>query len=626
MKSKVTLSAEEGARKLYGLLYGDRGASSEKSRVVEPAKSKEAQRLPYRHKLIGVRSVEEIRADLGLPETEHVSRGDADTQGENTELDSRSFGVEERGNDESRGGEIENECACGKSSAPCVERDKYGHPVRECAECHEVRGIIGRDRCSKCYWHIPEVREKRLAKVEARKKVSRGDAEPQRKNTELDSRSFGVGERGNDDSGGDALSGAGSGKPEDLDIVDEMELVDVGAASVGVLPTRPAAKKKMPTRGASMDAFKAVPPDGEWTGLACGHTGIKGKDFYDSDQRFCKACLQAKWNRQRAKREMFEADAPPGAASPHGAAFLAAGPTGRGPGAPKGTPHKEYPPWTDEQDAEVRRVYEDEVRKRRGPGAGKPVAELAEKLGQPRWRVSKRAFQLGVVSISQRRKKEPPWSEAEYEILKKHAAVSLGNIQKKLKKAGFDRGRMAIKIKINRTIGRKPKDHHTGNSLCKCFGIDAHSVIAWIHSGLLKAEKLGTKRTARQGGDHYVIRDADIRDFIVENVEILDFRKIDKFWLVELLTTKSTESTESTEEGQKPGTTEGRTTDEHECTRIKEIKRQDEVPRTRSLRHLFPPLMREMPIEAAPDARGGAFAGAEETHSEMHGMQKEASN
>ena len=72
-------------------------------------------------------------------------------------------------------------------------------------------------------------------------------------------------------------------------------------------------------------------------------------------------------------------------------------------------------------------------------------------------------------------------------------------------------------------------------SLAECLGIDAHGVTRYIQKGWLKARHRGTRRTKKQGGDQWLIKEKDIRTFIIESVSILDFRKIDKFWLVEIL-------------------------------------------------------------------------------------------
>ena len=43
-------------------------------------------------------------------------------------------------------------------------------------------------------------------------------------------------------------------------------------------------------------------------------------------------------------------------------------------------------------------------------------------------------------------------------------------------------------------------------------------------------------RTPQQGGNAWLIKDKDVRDFIVNNVNLIDLRKVDKYWFVGLLT------------------------------------------------------------------------------------------
>ena len=78
-------------------------------------------------------------------------------------------------------------------------------------------------------------------------------------------------------------------------------------------------------------------------------------------------------------------------------------------------------------------------------------------------------------------------------------------------------------------------DGQSVTKLAMCFGVDVHSVSRWIKEGLLKAQMRGTQRTERQGGDIYYIRDQWIRDFIKENIGLIDIRKVDKFWFVDVM-------------------------------------------------------------------------------------------
>ena len=66
------------------------------------------------------------------------------------------------------------------------------------------------------------------------------------------------------------------------------------------------------------------------------------------------------------------------------------------------------------------------------------------------------------------------------------------------------------------------------NSVALCFGVDSHTVKRWIKTKLLKS-------TIRES-NRYFIRRSWIKRFIMKNVSIIDFRKIDKYWLVDILT------------------------------------------------------------------------------------------
>ena len=187
--------------------------------------------------------------------------------------------------------------------------------------------------------------------------------------------------------------------------------------------------------------------------------------------------------------------------------------------------------FTPEMDAEIREVYQKAVYM---PGFHKtaPVKRLAQRLKIPRWTVSKRAGQLGVRRII---KKEPNWCEQELKILSRQAYKHPEVIQRHLKKAGYYRSVQGIVLKRKRMYLLQGLEFETAHSLADCLGIDGHAVVKYIQKGLLKAKRRGTKRTWRQGGDHYLIKPTNIRKFVIKNVSILDFRKIDKFWLVDLL-------------------------------------------------------------------------------------------
>lgn len=167
------------------------------------------------------------------------------------------------------------------------------------------------------------------------------------------------------------------------------------------------------------------------------------------------------------------------------------------------------------------------------------MKDLARTLNRPRWWVSKRATKLGLITP---RFKEMPWTDAELELAAAHAGKTPKTIRKIMMSKGFVRTETAIMVKLKRTgigTGRNGDDnHYTATGLSKILGVDNKTVTRWIINGLMKATKRGTARTEAQGGDEWWIHRRDVRTFIVGNVHAVDFRKLDKFWLVDLLTSR----------------------------------------------------------------------------------------
>ena len=69
-----------------------------------------------------------------------------------------------------------------------------------------------------------------------------------------------------------------------------------------------------------------------------------------------------------------------------------------------------------------------------------------------------------------------------------------------------------------------------------CLGVDDHFITRAIETKKLRAQRRGTHRTNRQGGDIYFIRDAWVRNYILNYINEIDIRKVDKYWFVDILT------------------------------------------------------------------------------------------
>ena len=187
-----------------------------------------------------------------------------------------------------------------------------------------------------------------------------------------------------------------------------------------------------------------------------------------------------------------------------------------------------YPITPEIHDAIIR-VYQQDT------GNGQ-VRDLARRLAIPRWRISRWAIQWGLIA---KQKKEPDWSEKEIDILHRNARHHPENIQKKLKRHGFERSVTGIVLKRKRMrFAGKNLDGMSATSLALCLGVDGHFVTKAIHGGRLKTTMRETRRIAIQGGDSYFIKNREIREYILAWLNEIDIRKVDKYWFVDLLTHK----------------------------------------------------------------------------------------
>lgn len=197
------------------------------------------------------------------------------------------------------------------------------------------------------------------------------------------------------------------------------------------------------------------------------------------------------------------------------------------PGAGGGKRERHKWTWSAAQDEAIRRVYA-------GKPSGGAVKQLARTLGRPMHAISRRALLLG---LSLPRFKELPWSEAEIALLR--ALGGSGNplaIARVFRAKGFSRTPAAIKVRLRRLHIHKDADdgHFTAAGLGVALGMDRKRVSVLIQRGLLKAKRHRVSE-GPLGDAPWRIAARDARAFIVDNVAIIDFARVDKFWLVDLL-------------------------------------------------------------------------------------------
>ena len=162
------------------------------------------------------------------------------------------------------------------------------------------------------------------------------------------------------------------------------------------------------------------------------------------------------------------------------------------------------------------------------------VQRFADSIGVDRWVISRRATALGLTKAH--RRKEPNWTAAEDELMRKvplHDASKASDI---FKQHGFSRSATAIIVHAKRIgLSRRRSDVLSARGAAKTLGVDEKWITSRCIDGDLTAEKRGTARLVQQGGDTWAIRPEDLRRFIVDHLEEIDIRKVDKFAFVDLL-------------------------------------------------------------------------------------------
>lgn len=180
---------------------------------------------------------------------------------------------------------------------------------------------------------------------------------------------------------------------------------------------------------------------------------------------------------------------------------------------------------SDEIDERIRAVY-------LGGAKHGAVGELAKALGWPRWAVRRRAAEIGAVPP---RGRQAPWSEAEVDLLRRHAHCTPVAIARLMREAGYARTATAITVQRKRLALTRTDAGYTANQLAGLLGVDGKTVTRWIVAGWLDAERRGTERLPQQGGDHWLIERAAVREFIRRNPTLVPMPRVNGTWLIELL-------------------------------------------------------------------------------------------
>lgn len=181
--------------------------------------------------------------------------------------------------------------------------------------------------------------------------------------------------------------------------------------------------------------------------------------------------------------------------------------------------------------------FDDALREFYQNGDGKKRGEcnaFADSWGMPRWWVTKRAISLELVMPH---RKEPTWTAAEVALM---SQIPLHNPEKCaeiFREHGYRRSPTSIVVKAKRLnlSRRATREEMSATKVAKLLGVDGKTVTRWILEWNLPATKRNDKRLPQQGGSSWDVRPADLRRFIIDNLEHVDLRKVEKFEFVALI-------------------------------------------------------------------------------------------
>ena len=161
------------------------------------------------------------------------------------------------------------------------------------------------------------------------------------------------------------------------------------------------------------------------------------------------------------------------------------------------------------------------------------VQDVARRCGRPQWWVQKRAVQLGIVTP---RYKEPLWSEAELAYLEAHAHLSVQVLRKKFAQRGWRRTASAIALRVKRGgFPTQDPDRWVAAQLAVLMGVDRGTVTRWIkREGLPAAVEPSRTGTGPDALEMYRVSRRDLRRWIGTHAQLVDLRKVDRYWFIDL--------------------------------------------------------------------------------------------
>jgi hypothetical protein len=134
----------------------------------------------------------------------------------------------------------------------------------------------------------------------------------------------------------------------------------------------------------------------------------------------------------------------------------------------------------------------------------------------------------------------PKWTKPELAILHHHEYRTLPDLKIKelLEKNGFQRTIKGISKKrrvdnINREVDHDEETlGYTPTGLARCLGLHHTTILKFARLGYLKM----TPQNKESTQPIFRINRREIKRFLKENLHLWDHRKVDQYWLIDILT------------------------------------------------------------------------------------------
>lgn len=162
------------------------------------------------------------------------------------------------------------------------------------------------------------------------------------------------------------------------------------------------------------------------------------------------------------------------------------------------------------------------------------ISAAIKKTGLSAGALHRRAMKLGVATVKANRIR---WDKAQLKLLEDNAHLPIKQLQAKfLKVCRVSRTESSIismmrEKGITITQSRLDAGIYPAAELARLMGVNPNTPIYWIKIGILKATKRpGIKIT------EYEITEEAIKDMLINCTAAINFARIDKYWLVDVLT------------------------------------------------------------------------------------------